>query len=169
MFLSTLGEDMKAFFTSRALQIIYISIISCFTCQLYKFVYYSIKHKKPAWVMIMSTGGFPSSHTSLVVTLTLIIGMLQFHDLGYPDWVFAVAFVFAVITVHDAMGVRYEASKHAIILNNMVVNLSEEEKADLGFGKKGRLKEMLGHRYTEVLGGILVGIIVALIGYFIVR
>ena len=107
--------------------------------------------------------------TPLGGILTLIIGMLQFHDLGYPDWVFAVAFVFAVITVHDAMGVRYEASKHAIILNNMVVNLSEEEKADLGFGKKGRLKEMLGHRYTEVLGGILVGIIVALIGYFIVR
>ena len=128
MFLSTLGEDMKTFFTSRAAQVIYISIISCFICQLYKFVYYSIKYKNPAWFMLVSTGGFPSSHTSLVVTLTLIIGMLQFHDLGYPDWTFAVAFVFTAITVHDAMGVRYEASKHAIILNNMVVNLSEEER-----------------------------------------
>jgi acid phosphatase family membrane protein YuiD len=169
MFLESLGEDMHAFFTSRALQIIYISVISCFTCQLYKFVYYSIKYKRPTWFMLVSTGGFPSSHTSLVVTLTLLLGMLQFHDLGYPDWSFAVSFIVTVITVHDAMGVRYEASKHAIILNNMVVNLSEEEKFDLGFGKKGRLKEMLGHRYTEVLGGILVGIIIALIGYFIVR
>jgi acid phosphatase family membrane protein YuiD len=169
MFLESLGEDMHAFFTSRALQIIYISVISCFTCQLYKFVYYSIKYKRPTWFMLVSTGGFPSSHTSLVVTLTLLLGMLQFHDLGYPDWSFAVSFIVTVITVHDAMGVRYEASKHAIILNNMVVNLSEEEKLDLGFGKKGRLKEMLGHRYTEVLGGILVGIIIALIGYFIVR
>ena len=169
MFLSTLGEDMSTFLTSRALQIVYISIISCFLCQLYKFVFYSIKHKKPAWYMLVSTGGFPSSHTSLVVTLTLVMGMLQFHDLGYPDWSFAVAVVVSLVTVHDAMGVRYEASKHAIILNNMVVNLSEEERADLGFGKKGRLKEMLGHRYTEVLGGILVGILVAIVGYFIVR
>ena len=169
MFLSTLGEDMKSFFTSRALQIIYIAVFACFFCQLYKFVYYSIKYKKAAWFMLVSTGGFPSSHTSLVVSLTLIMGMLQFHDLGHPDWSFAVAFIVTVITVHDAMGVRYEASKHAIILNNMVVNLSEEQKADLGFGKKGKLKEMLGHRYTEVLGGILVGTIISLIGYFIVK
>ncbi len=169
MFLGTLGEDMNAFFTSRALQIMYISVCSCLVCQLYKFVFYSIKYKKVAWFMLVSTGGFPSSHTSLVVTITLVLGMLQFHDLGHPDWSFAVAFVVTLITVHDAMGVRYEASKHAIILNNMVDNLSEEEKVDLGFGKKGRLKEMLGHRYTEVLAGILVGSIVALIGFFIVR
>ena len=117
--------------------------------------------------MLVSTGGFPSSHTSLVVTLTLVIGMLQFHDLGYPDWAFAVSFVLTVITVHDAMGVRYEASKHAIILNNLAEDFTEEEKKELGFGKKGKLKEMLGHKITEVVGGAIVGIIVGLVGFFI--
>jgi acid phosphatase family membrane protein YuiD len=169
MFLESLGEDMHAFFTSRALQIIYISVISCFTCQLYKFVYYSIKYKRPTWFMLVSTGGFPSSHTSLVVTLTLLLGMLQFHDLGYPDWSFAVSFIVTVITVHDAMGVRLEASKHAKILNNLTSDMTVEEKRTIGFGKKGFLKEMLGHKSFEVAGGIFFGILIGVLGFIIFK
>lgn len=165
----TFAEGAKAFVNSRAFQIIIVATLACFSAQVYKFVYYSIKYKKLQWYMLPSTGGFPSSHTTFVVSLTLLLGLLQMYDNGTLDWSFAVAFVFTIITVHDAMGVRYEASKHAIILNNMVINLSEEEREDLGFGKKGRLKEKLGHRGVEVLGGVLFGIIFAIIGFFIIR
>ena len=68
---------------------------------------------------------------------------VPFYETGYYE---------EGVTIHDAMGVRYEASKHAIILNKMVDNLSDEEKMDLGFGKNGKLKEMLGHSGTELLG-----------------
>ena len=87
---------------------------------LYKFVYYSIKYKRPTWFMLVSTGGFPSSHTSLVVTLTLLLGMLQFHDLGYLDWSFSVALAFGILTLHDAMGVRWETGIQAKVINNMM-------------------------------------------------
>ena len=94
--------------------------------------------------------------------------MFQWHDLdGKLDWSFAVAVIISVIVVHDAMGVRLEASKHAKILNNLAADMPEEEKQKLGFGKKGRLKEMLGHKGLEVLGGIIIGIVSGLIGFFV--
>lgn len=169
MFLRSLSDDFNALFSSRAFQIIVISAISCMFCQLYKFAYYSIKEKRFEWDKLVSTGGFPSSHTALVTTLTMIIGMLQFHEIGYPDWSFAVAAIFAGVTIYDAMGVRYEASKHAYILNKMMLKLTDEEKTDLGFPKDSKLNEMLGHRRVEVLGGLIVGVIVALIAFYIVK
>lgn len=169
MFLIAVGELTEEFITSRAVQIIICSAISAIICQLYKFIYYSIKYKKFEWFMLVSTGGFPSSHTSLVITLAVLLGLFEHHDMRTLDYSFAVSVVFAGVTIHDAMGVRYEASKHAIILNKMVDNLSDEEKMDLGFGKNGKLKEMLGHRGTEVLGGMLIGMIVAFTSFYILK
>ena len=74
-----------------------------------------------------------------------------------------------MIVLHDAMGVRLEASKHAKILNNLASDMTYEEKLELGYGEKGSLKEMLGHRAIEVLGGIIVGILVGIIGFIIFK
>ena len=69
------------------------------------------------------------------------------------------------------MGVRLEASKHAKILNRLKDELddelSEEEKQEY-YGKKGKLKEMLGHRGIEVLVGALLGAGVGFAGFGIV-
>lgn len=151
------------------IEIIILSLISMFLCQLLKFIIFSIIRKSPEWKLLISTGGFPSSHSSFVVTLTITLGLYQYFNFGSLDWSFAASIVFSLIIIHDAMGVRLEASKHAVILNNMAQDMTPEEKKDLGFGKKGELKEMLGHRGFEVIGGILVGIIVAIIGYLILN
>ena len=67
------------------------------------------------------------------------------------------------------MGVRLEASKHAKILNNLTSDMTVEEKKTLGFGKKGSLKEMLGHKSFEVAGGVFFGILRGVIGFFIFK
>lgn len=147
--------------------VILFSLCSMWCCQILKVIISSIIKKSLQWKLLFSTGGFPSSHTSFVVTVTLLIGLLQMLKYDGLDWSFAVSFVFACIIIHDAMGVRLEASKHAKILNNMTNEIPHEEKVELGFGKKGQLKEMLGHKGYEVLGGVVVGILFAVIGYFV--
>ncbi len=166
MFLG-IGDNIEKVITTRAMQVLIISVISMLLAQLIKFVVYSIRYKKPYWRLLASTGGFPSSHTSFCVALCISLGMLQWRQMNNLDWSFAVAVVFSAITIHDAYGVRFEASKHAIILNNLTEDLTDEERKELGFGKKGKLKEMLGHKVTEVLGGIVVGIVVGIVGFFI--
>lgn len=152
----------------RALQIIILCLISMFSCQIIKCIIMSCRQKTFVYPALYTTGGFPSSHTSICVTLVTSLFLFQLHDLGGKiDWSLAVAVIFSIITIHDAMGVRLEASKHAKILNNLTSDIPLEEKKSMGFGKKGFLKEMLGHKGFEVLGGIIFGILVGLIGYLI--
>ena len=127
-----------------------------------------LKNKKVEWRPFFSTGGFPSSHTSTCVTLTVSLFLFQMHDLnGMVDWSFAVALIASMIIIHDAMGVRYEASKHAKILNHITSDIPDDQKKLIGFGKKLQLKEMLGHKGVEVFGGFIVGVIVAVMGFLL--
>ena len=155
--------------TKMVLTILGISLFSMISCQIIKFIIYSIRFKKPVWYYLISTGSFPSSHSSFCVALCVALGLFQNEYLGRLDWSFPVAVVFSMIVLHDAMGVRLEASKHAKILNNLTSELTYEEKLQLGFGEKGLLKEMLGQRAIEVLGGIIVGIIVGVTGFLIFK
>ena len=151
----------------RAIQILIISLASMMCAQILKFILYSIKSKKFKWNLLLSTGGVPSSHSSFCVALVISLGMFQWRDLdGTLDWSFAVSVVFAMIIIHDAMGVRLEASKHAKILNR-IADLTDEEKEEIGYGKNGQLKEMLGHKATEVLAGIILGIIFGIFGFLL--
>ena len=152
----------------RTIQIIILCLISMVLCQAMKVVFFSIKNKKLEWSPFFSTGGFPSSHTSTCVTLTVSLFLFQMHDLnGMVDWSFAVALIASMIIIHDAMGVRYEASKHAKILNHITSDIPDDQKKLIGFGKKLQLKEMLGHKGVEVFGGFIVGVIVAVMGFLL--
>ena len=169
MFLTETNQDnaLANIFSCRAMQCLYICTISMLLAQIMKFIIYSIRDKKPNWHMLSSTGGFPSSHTAFTASLCITLAMFQIHDYGELDWSFAVAFAFCMITITDARGVRFEASKHAKILNNLVASYSEEERRMLGYGDNGHLKELLGHKGKEVLGGFLVAGIVSIIGFMI--
>ena len=67
--------------------------------------------------------------------------------------------------MYDAMGVRRAAGEHARVLNKMI---EEDQKADIDYfddedEDPKELKEFLGHTPLEVLGGALLGIIIAMI------
>jgi acid phosphatase family membrane protein YuiD len=111
---------------------------------------------------MFSTGGMPSSHTALVTTLATSFGLIE----GFGTSEFAITLVFGMVIAHDAMGIRYEAGKHASVINKIANDLSAlMDKPD---NPEEKLKDLLGHRPVEVIGGFLMGIMIALIGFIFV-
>jgi acid phosphatase family membrane protein YuiD len=101
---------------------------------------------------IFDTGGFPSSHTTLVISLFVSLGI----DQGWTNPITTLAGVLAIIVMYDAVNLRYQAGLHAMALNKL--NLKEKFTPM-------QFKERLGHTYIEVFGGIVLGVVVALISY----
>lgn len=104
--------------------------------------------------LLLSSGGFPSSHSATVSALTLGIGKYY----GWDSPIFAVSAVFAMIVMYDAAGVRRAAGKQAEVINQLVERLYQGSDSS-----QERLKELIGHSPLEVFGGAIVGIIVGLI------
>lgn len=101
---------------------------------------------------LVGSGGMPSSHTSLVVSLASAVA---FHD-GFDSPLFAVASVLAAIVMYDAAGVRRAAGKQAKVINKLVREMKVEHTV-----RDTRLKELLGHTPLEVLAGALLGVSIA--------
>lgn len=137
------------------------ALIAMISAQVVKFPLHLIIHKKFEPFIIFSNGGMPSSHSAFVSSLTTALGI----QYGLNSPYFAVATVFSLITMWDATGIRYQASKHAKILNILVQdfqNLVEHVKYKRN-NKRTHvpLKELLGHKPFEVLVGAVFGSIVA--------
>lgn len=140
--------------------IIIITISSLLIAQITKFFITSIVNKKIDEMVLFSTGGMPSSHSALVTSLTTAIGLF-IQPIGVE---FTIALVLALVVVHDSFGIRYEASKHARELNQIKLRLNLIENIDI---EEKKLKEALGHRPREVAAGILLGVLLAFMGYWI--
>ena len=114
----------------------------------------AIRTKSLDFTYLMSTGGMPSAHSSLVVGVFVSLGLGQ----GWVHPVTIIASVVATITMFDAATVRRAAGLQARLLNKMTRQLFREHR----FSARP-LKEMLGHTRTEVLGGMLTGTLVAIV------
>ena len=79
---------------------------------------------------------------------------------GLDSFEFAIAAVLAVIVCKDAMGVRLETGKQAAIINEIVRAFDELSSGKLTDVK---LKEFVGHTPIQVLAGILLGIVNAVL------
>lgn len=108
----------------------------------------------------IACGGFPSSHSSTVTALTVAIGMSE----GFDSTLFTITCVFSFIVIYDATNVRYYAGKNIQLTKQLISDL--ETLKGLKFSDPiyhEKIKSVLGHKFIEVLGGILLGILVALI------
>jgi acid phosphatase family membrane protein YuiD len=138
---------------------IIISIVAMFTAQFLKvFSKYFIRREWDLAAMF-ATGGMPSSHTTLVTTLAITIGLIE----GFGSVYFAITLVFGMVIAHDAMGIRFEAGKHASVLNRIIedINVMLQNKDN----PEEKLKDLLGHHPIEVIGGFLLGILLAFVGF----
>ncbi len=105
----------------------------------------------------LGTGGMPSAHSAGVSALATGVGLeTGFHTAG-----FAMALMFALVTMFDAQGVRRSAGRQAVILNKMI-----DEVYTRGQIGEGRLKELIGHTPIEVLVGAAVGCAIAVLMYW---
>lgn len=103
------------------------------------------------WALFFTTGGMPSSHSSLMTATTLAIGLYN----GFDQPVFALGLAITMIVIYDAAGVRRQAGIHAQRIN---VLFGELLRGHI-FNERD-LREVLGHTPLEVIGGILLGLVV---------
>ena len=99
--------------------------------------------------VLAAMGGFPSSHSALVMGLTTALGRLN----GLASPVFALALIFSFVVMYDAAGVRRAAGQQAAVLNRIIDDVFQGR----GIGEE-RLRELLGHTPVEVLGGAAIGV-----------
>ncbi len=103
----------------------------------------------------------PSGHTAVVVSLVSIIAFRH----GLNSGLFAISFVFAMIVIVDAIGLRNYLGQHGKTLNILVKDLKDDEFLDFSYPK---LLERIGHTPLQVLVGAIVGFLTSLIGYLLV-
>lgn len=105
----------------------------------------------------IGTGGMPSAHAAGSSALAVVIGL----DYGFDTVFFALAAVFAMVTMFDAQGVRRSTGKQAALLNKILDDIYWRGKIE-----EDRLKELIGHTPVEVFMGSIIGILLAIIfGY----
>lgn len=134
------------------------SLSSWFIAQVLKVIINGIVNKKIIWERLVGDGGMPSGHSATVSSLATVIGLFY----GFGTFQFAIAAIFAVVVCHDAMGVRQETGKQAIMLNEIIQILETEDLPEV------KLKELVGHTPLQVIAGILIGISNACFMYFVV-
>jgi len=98
----------------------------------------------------------PSAHSAVVVSITTMIARSQ----GFSSPLFALSFVFSMVVLYDACGVRYETGKQAHVLNEIMTN-PDSELSKMTFNVK--LEELVGHTPFQVFVGAIVGLIIGLI------
>lgn len=101
----------------------------------------------------VGAGGMPSSHSALVMGLTVTLA----KDFGWDEPLVAASLIFSLVIMYDAAGVRRAAGKQARIINMIIHELQQGNKL---IDEKEKLKELLGHTPVEVIAGALLGFIV---------
>ena len=108
--------------------------------------------RKWNWALLLTTGGMPSSHSALMTGTVFAIGLYY----GFDNPVFALGVAITMIVTYDAGGVRRQAGIHAQRINVLFGELLSGHPVS-----EKDLREVLGHTPLEVMGGILLGLIVA--------
>ena len=133
-------------------RIIWVSLLAWFVAQLLKVVLTVISMKKIDLTRFVGSGGMPSSHAALIVSLTTSIGYQE----GFHSSIFALSLVVALVVMYDAAGVRRAAGRQAAVLNEIVAELQSSHTI-----REEKLIELLGHTPVEVIAGALLGILVS--------
>lgn len=148
---------MKEYFHDLAAnQVLIITVIAWVTAQCIKVFLGIIRERRFNFRWFIGTGGMPSSHAAGATALATCCGL----HVGFDSTIFALAAVFAVVTMFDAQGVRRETGQQAEILNKILEDIYWK-----GQLKAERLKELIGHTPVQVLVGSALGFAMALALY----
>ena len=137
------------------------SLSSWFVAQVLKTIIYALEIKKLDVSRLFGDGGMPSGHSATVTSLAVFCGL----NFGFSSFQFAVTAILAIIVCHDAMGVRLETGKQAVAINEILeaFELLAPDKIS-----EANLKEFVGHTPIQVMAGILLGIVNAVVMFFCV-
>ena len=130
---------------------LWVPFFTWLAIQVFKVLCDSIREKKLNLKRLFGAGGMPSSHTAIVMAITIMVG----KEAGFGSFAFAACLVFSLIVMYDAAGVRRAAGEQASVLNKII-----ETPGLTGLEVQKRLMEALGHTPTQVFVGAIIGIIV---------
>ena len=128
-----------------------VPIVVWTVIQIIKLIIDKINGEALTFEKLLTAGGFPSVHSGLSTSLLVSI----FYVEGVYSANFAIVLVFSILFWYDAANVRYQAWKHAQVINNMRNQLSSVFQLEY-CNVKGKLKERLGHTFGEVIWGIVI-------------
>tara|TARA_B100000315_G_C14486309_1_gene545353 strand:- start:254 stop:703 length:450 start_codon:yes stop_codon:yes gene_type:complete len=131
-------------------------IFSGLVAQGLKIVASLLRREKFSFSWLVDTGGMPSSHSAAVVSFAVCMG----KEAGFESSLFALAVLFALITMFDAQTWRRSIGFQAKILNKMMEDLHEKKKIG-----EDRLRELVGHTPVEVFMGAVVGFVMTFFFY----
>ncbi len=131
-------------------------VVSWLIAQILKTGIHTFFNKKFVAERLVGGGGMPSSHSATVCALATA----AFMRYGGASFEFAMATVFAIVTMYDAMGVRRETGRQGEVLNDIIEAFTKMGK-DLGPEKS--LKELVGHTPLQVLVGAILGILISVL------
>jgi len=134
-------------------------VISFFLAQGTKVFIRSLKHKLTLHDLF-AYSDMPSGHTAVVIGLVTITALKN----GLSSPFFAISFVFAVIVITDAIGLRNYLGAHGKTLNILVKDLKEDEFLDRSYPKQ---LEHIGHTPLQVLVGGAIGFLTSLIAWYL--
>ncbi len=148
---------LSALFTNPFL---IVPMLAWFTAQVLKTIIHAIINKKLDITRMCGDGGMPSGHSATVSSLAVLAALVY----GCGSFQFAFAAVLAIIVCHDASGVRLQTGKQAEVLNDLIeiIDMLTTEKLP-----EVKLKEFVGHTPVQVAAGIIVGVVNAIVWYYV--
>jgi acid phosphatase family membrane protein YuiD len=104
-------------------------------------------------LLLWRTGGMPSSHSALVLSVSTTIGFRS----GFTSDIFILAVCFALVVIRDALGVRRASGIQAKAINEIGSKLTENQLISFK-----SIKEVQGHKPLEVIVGCFLGFFIGL-------
>ena len=105
----------------------------------------------------------PSSHTAMVTALALSVGLQE----RFSSTIFAVTLALACIVIYDAANVRYYSGQNIKVTQQLVKDVQEELNTEFTDPiYKIKLKDVLGHKWLEVIAGGILGAFIAIVFHY---
>lgn len=145
---------MHSFIDLLRNEILISSVISWAVAQILKTILHMIVTKQFVAERLVGTGGMPSSHSATVCGLATAVGINE----GLGSTYFAIAIIVAIVVMYDALGVRRETGKQALVINEIIAHFKSMGK---DISAQQVLKVFVGHTPLQVLAGAILGIVVA--------
>lgn len=132
------------------------ALISGLAAQVLKVIIDLVQKRRFNPLRVIDTGGMPSSHTSVVTTLTVGVAVYQ----GISSPLFGISLIISLYFIFEATGLRQEVGNQARVLNEIIEKFKETHHFNAD-----SLRELIGHTWAEVVGGFALGLLIALFMY----
>ncbi|MFH1235415.1 MAG: divergent PAP2 family protein [Parcubacteria group bacterium] len=103
--------------------------------------------------MWASYGGMPSSHAAFVAALATEVGLKE----GIESTAFAIAAVFGILILRDALGLRTHIGRQGKALNALIRNYHPDAQDAIP-----PLEERIGHTPAQLIIGAMLGVLIVL-------